>query len=191
MCLCPRKVIASGGWSLSTTSAFHGTVPLSAAKTNQVSNSILGFDDQTSFDSQVKKGTKAVEQNLPKCLPREKFACFAMLVKRGLRSSWFLSEMANDCIGKEVVKMVAAMQDGSVLLLENVMFHKEEEKNDPAFSKKLALLADLYVNDAFGTAHRAHASTEGVAKYLKPAVAGFLMQKVCMSIVQLPSLYSF
>lgn len=61
-------------------------------------------------------------------------------------------------------------------------FYKEEEKNDPEFAKKLASLADLYVNDAFGTAHRAHASTEGVAKYLKPSVAGFLMQKVCESL---------
>ncbi|KAJ6837593.1 phosphoglycerate kinase, cytosolic [Iris pallida] len=86
-------------------------------------------------------------------------------------------EMANDCIGEEVEKLVAALPDGGVLLLENVRFYKEEEKNDPEFAKKLASLADLYVNDAFGTAHRAHASTEGVAKYLKPAVAGFLMQK--------------
>ncbi|XP_042490574.1 phosphoglycerate kinase, cytosolic-like [Macadamia integrifolia] len=86
-------------------------------------------------------------------------------------------EMVNDCIGEEVQKMVAAFPDGGVLLLENVRFYKEEEKNDPEFAKKLAALADLYVNDAFGTAHRAHASTEGVAKYLKPAVAGFLMQK--------------
>ncbi|KAJ6849316.1 phosphoglycerate kinase, cytosolic [Iris pallida] len=86
-------------------------------------------------------------------------------------------EMANDCIGEEVEKVVAALPDGGVLLLENVRFYKEEEKNDPEFAKKLASLADLYVNDAFGTAHRAHASTEGVAKYLKPAVAGFLMQK--------------
>ncbi|KAH7861183.1 hypothetical protein Vadar_022754 [Vaccinium darrowii] len=74
-------------------------------------------------------------------------------------------KVANDCIGK-VVKMVATLQDGSVMLLENVMFYKEEEKNDPAFAKKLASLADLYVNDAFGAAHRAHAST-GVAKDFK------------------------
>ncbi|CAK7326062.1 unnamed protein product [Dovyalis caffra] len=86
-------------------------------------------------------------------------------------------KMANDCIGEEVEKMVAEIPEGGVLLLENVRFHKEEEKNDPEFSKKLASLAEVYVNDAFGTAHRAHASTEGVAKYLKPAVAGFLMQK--------------
>ncbi|KAJ0099445.1 hypothetical protein Patl1_20827 [Pistacia atlantica] len=86
-------------------------------------------------------------------------------------------KMADDCIGEEVQKLVATIPDGGVLLLENVRFYKEEEKNDPEFAKKLALLADLYVNDAFGTAHRAHASTEGVAKYLKPSVAGFLMQK--------------
>ncbi|KAF2295908.1 hypothetical protein GH714_035089 [Hevea brasiliensis] len=86
-------------------------------------------------------------------------------------------KMANDCIGEEVEKLVAELSDGGVLLLENVRFHKEEEKNDPEFSKKLAALADVYVNDAFGSAHRAHASTEGVAKYLKPSVAGFLMQK--------------
>ena len=86
--------------------------------------------------------------------------------------------MANDCIGEEVQKLAASLPDGGVLLLENVRFYKEEEKNDPEFAKKLASVADLYVNDAFGTAHRAHASTEGVTKYLKPAVAGFLMQKV-------------
>ncbi|XP_042499068.1 phosphoglycerate kinase, chloroplastic-like [Macadamia integrifolia] len=86
-------------------------------------------------------------------------------------------EKADDCIGPVVEKTVAALPEGSVLLLENVRFYKEEEKNDPEFAKKLASLADLYVNDAFGTAHRAHASTEGVTKFLKPSVAGFLLQK--------------
>lgn len=86
-------------------------------------------------------------------------------------------EMMNDCIGPEVEKSVGVIPNGGVLLLENVRFHKEEEKNDPEFAKKLASLADLYVNDAFGTAHRAHASTEGVTKFLNPCVAGFLMQK--------------
>lgn len=85
---------------------------------------------------------------------------------------------ADDCIGPEVEKLVASLPEGGVLLLENVRFYKEEEKNEPDFAKKLALLADLYVNDAFGTAHRAHASTEGVTKFLKPSVAGFLLQKV-------------
>jgi phosphoglycerate kinase len=83
----------------------------------------------------------------------------------------------DDCIGDEVAATVAAMQNGDVLLLENVRFHKEEEANDPAFAKKLASIADVYVNDAFGTAHRAHASTEGVTHYLSPCVAGLLIQK--------------
>ena len=83
----------------------------------------------------------------------------------------------NDCIGDEVASTVASMQNGDVLLLENVRFHAEEEKNDPEFAKQLASVADLYVNDAFGTAHRAHASTEGVTKYLSPSVAGYLIEK--------------
>ena len=83
----------------------------------------------------------------------------------------------DDCIGDEVTSKVAAMQNGQVLLLENVRFHKEEEKNDPEFAKQLAANADVYVNDAFGTAHRAHASTEGVTHYLSPSVAGYLMEK--------------
>ncbi|MCG3121607.1 MAG: Bifunctional PGK/TIM [bacterium] len=86
-------------------------------------------------------------------------------------------EMAPDCIGSEVEAMVNKMQPGQVLMLENVRFHKEEEKNDPEFAKKLAALGDVYVNDAFGSAHRAHASTEGIAKILKTAaVAGYLMK---------------
>ncbi|OHB28942.1 MAG: phosphoglycerate kinase [Desulfuromonadaceae bacterium GWC2_58_13] len=85
--------------------------------------------------------------------------------------------MAPDCIGPAVEQLVAAMRDGDVLLLENVRFYAGEEKNDPVFSAKLAELADVYVNDAFGTAHRAHASTEGVARILAPAAAGFLMEK--------------
>ncbi|MCC6476711.1 phosphoglycerate kinase [bacterium] len=85
--------------------------------------------------------------------------------------------MAPDCIGDEVVKVVNAMQPGQVVLLENLRFYAEEEKNDPEFAKKLAKLGDLYVNDAFGSAHRAHASTEGVTQFIKPAVAGYLMQK--------------
>lgn len=83
----------------------------------------------------------------------------------------------NDCIGAEPQKAIAALPEGGIVLLENVRFYAEEEANDPTFAQKLAELADLYVNDAFGTAHRAHASTEGVAKFLKPAVAGYLMQK--------------
>jgi phosphoglycerate kinase len=83
----------------------------------------------------------------------------------------------DDCIGDAVASQIAAMANGQVALLENVRFYPEEEKNDPEFAKKLAANADLYVNDAFGTAHRAHASTEGVTKYLSPAVAGYLIEK--------------
>jgi phosphoglycerate kinase len=83
----------------------------------------------------------------------------------------------NDCVGAEPQKAIAALPEGGIVLLENVRFHAEEEANDPAFAQKLAELADLYVNDAFGAAHRAHASTAGVARFLKPAVAGYLLQK--------------
>ncbi len=81
---------------------------------------------------------------------------------------------ANDCVGPVAREAVAGLQDGDILLLENVRFHPEEEANDPDFARELASLGELYVNDAFGTAHRAHASTEGIARYL-PAAAGFLM----------------
>jgi phosphoglycerate kinase len=84
---------------------------------------------------------------------------------------------APDCVGAEAERMAAALKDGEVLLLENLRFHAEEEQNDAAFAQRLAKLGDLYVNDAFGTAHRAHASTEGVAHLLHPAVAGHLMRK--------------
>ena len=83
----------------------------------------------------------------------------------------------DSCIGPDAEAKVAALADGGVVLLENVRFFAEEEKNDPAFAEKLAALADVYVNDAFGAAHRAHASTEGVTKFLRPSVAGFLMEK--------------
>lgn len=83
----------------------------------------------------------------------------------------------DDCVGDEVKARVAQMKEGDILLLENLRFYKGEEANDPEFSKKLAELGDVYVNDAFGAAHRAHASTAGVAEYLKPAAAGFLMEK--------------
>ncbi len=83
---------------------------------------------------------------------------------------------ASDCVGPEVEAQARALKPGEVLLLENLRFHKEEEKNDPDFAKRLAALGDVYVNDAFGSAHRAHASVEAVAHFL-PAAAGFLMEK--------------
>jgi phosphoglycerate kinase len=84
--------------------------------------------------------------------------------------------MAPDCIGRETAALADKLEDGQLMLLENVRFHAGETANDPTFAAQLAALAEVYVNDAFGTAHRAHASTEGVARILKPAVAGFLMQ---------------
>jgi len=84
---------------------------------------------------------------------------------------------AADCVGPEAEAASAALKAGEVLLLENLRFHAEEEANDPGFAEQLAKLADLYVNDAFGSAHRAHASTEGITRFLKPAVAGLLMEK--------------
>ncbi len=83
----------------------------------------------------------------------------------------------DDCIGEAVASTVNNMSNGQVVLLENLRFHNEEEANDPEFAKQLAANADLYVNEAFGTAHRAHASTEGVTKYLSPSVAGYLIEK--------------
>jgi phosphoglycerate kinase len=86
-------------------------------------------------------------------------------------------KLAQDCIGPETEKLVNEMKPGDVILLENLRFHKQEEKNDPEFAKQLASLGDVYINDAFGSAHRAHASTEGVTKYIKSCAAGYLMQK--------------
>ena len=85
--------------------------------------------------------------------------------------------LAPDCIGSDVEKMVNEMKPGDVILLENLRFHKQEEKNDPEFAKQLAKLGDVYINDAFGSAHRAHVSTEGVTKFIKTCAAGYLMQK--------------
>src|SRR6266568_7277541 len=84
---------------------------------------------------------------------------------------------ADDCVGDGVKKLVRELKDGQVLLLENLRFHPQEEANDEAFAKELASLADVWVNDAFGTAHRAHASTAGMAKFVKEKAAGFLIKK--------------
>jgi phosphoglycerate kinase len=90
--------------------------------------------------------------------------------------------LASDCIGEEVQKQIEGMKAGEVLLLENLRFHPEEEKNEESFSKALASLCDIYVNDAFGAAHRAHASTEGMTRYVKTLAAGFLMMKEVESL---------
>src|SRR5262252_2103641 len=86
-------------------------------------------------------------------------------------------EFADDCVGPEAQSKASALSDGQILLLENLRFHKEEEKNDDEFAKQLASLCDVYVNDAFGTAHRAHASTAGITRYVEKCAAGLLMEK--------------
>jgi phosphoglycerate kinase len=90
--------------------------------------------------------------------------------------------LATDCVGEEVQKQIEKMREGDFLLLENLRFHPEEEKNDEGFSKALASLCDVYVNDAFGAAHRAHASTEGMTRHMKIVAAGFLMMKEVESL---------
>merc|ERR1719313_1873708 len=127
----------------------------------------------------VDKGAKVLLSShlgRPKSGPEDKFS----LGPVAPRLSELLGKevvMAPDCIGDGVKECVDKMGEGDVLLLENTRFYKEEEKNVPEFAEKLAANADLFVNDAFGTAHRAHGSTEGVTKYLDTSVAGFLLQK--------------
>jgi phosphoglycerate kinase len=112
----------------------------------------------------------------PKGKPSPKYS----LAPVALRLNRLLNKevrFAKDCIGPEVEHLVAGMRPGDVLLLENLRFHAEEEKNDDGFARALAAFSDVYVNDAFGTAHRAHASTFGITRHVKQAVAGFLMKK--------------
>ena len=100
----------------------------------------------------------------------------APVAKRLSEKLGFEVKLASDVIGESAKKLAAEVKPGEAILLENLRFHAEEEKNDPAFAKELASMADVFVNDAFGTAHRAHASTEGVTHYL-PSVAGYLIGK--------------
>jgi len=112
----------------------------------------------------------------PKDGPEDKFRLTPVLGRMSELLSCPVAKV-DDCIGDEVAKAAADMEEGSILLLENVRFYKEETANEADFAEKLAAPADIFVNDAFGTAHRAHASTEGVSKFLTPSVAGFLLQK--------------
>jgi phosphoglycerate kinase len=112
----------------------------------------------------------------PKGKPEPKYSLKPVAVRLGELLGKSV-QFAPDCVGPEVEKLVAANANGDVLLLENLRFHSEEEKNDSAFAKQLAALCDVYVNDAFGAAHRAHASTAGIVSYVKQAAAGFLMEK--------------
>ena len=117
----------------------------------------------------------------PKGAPEAKFS-LAPVAKRLAELIGKPVAFTSDCIGPEAENAVKAMKSGDILLLENLRFHAEEEKNGPDFARALASLADVYVNDAFGTAHRAHASIVGVTKYLQPAVAGFLLEKELVNL---------
>jgi phosphoglycerate kinase len=112
----------------------------------------------------------------PKSGPEDKFSLGPCAERMGELLKQTVT-LAPDCIGEEVEKIVSAAKPGDVIMLENTRFYKEEEKNEAGFVEKLAKPFDLYVNDAFGTAHRAHASTEGVTKFLQPSVSGFLLAK--------------
>merc|ERR1719329_1103891 len=127
----------------------------------------------------VGKGARvAVSSHLgrPKDGPEDKFSLAPCADRMGELLGKDVA-LAPDCIGDDVAKMVDALEDGDVLMLENTRFYKEETKNESEFVEKLAAPFDMFVNDAFGTAHRAHASTEGVTKFLSPAVSGFLLAK--------------
>ena len=112
----------------------------------------------------------------PKGGPNPKYSLKPVAVRLGELLEMDV-KFAPDCVGDQVKAIVASMNDGEVLLLENLRFHPEEEKNVPEFAQQLAELGDVYINDAFGSAHRAHASTEGVTKFIKICVSGYLMQK--------------
>lgn len=112
----------------------------------------------------------------PKGGPNPKYSLKPVAVRLGELLEMDV-KFAPDCIGDQVKAIVASMNDGEVLLLENLRFHPEEEKNVPEFAQQLSELGDVYINDAFGSAHRAHASTEGVTKFIKICASGYLMQK--------------
>ena len=109
-----------------------------------------------------------------KCIPEMSLLPVAKSLSRHLETDVTL---APDCVGPEVEALVSSMKDGDVILLENLRFHEEETDNDPGFAQKLASLADVYVNDAFGTAHRAHASTEGITRFMDIVACGYLLKK--------------
>ena len=127
----------------------------------------------------ISSGGKAILMShlgRPKGQPNPKYSLRPVAVRLGQLLDLDV-KFAPDCIGDQVQTIVNKLKPGEVVLLENLRYHAEEEKNDPEFAKSLAELGDVYVNDAFGSAHRAHASTEGVTKYIKVCAAGYLMQK--------------
>ena len=149
-------------------------------------NESLQITDDTRIRASFPTITYAIEHGAKVILlshlgrPKGKVVPEMSLKPASVRLSELLGKsvrMANDCIGEEVKSEIERMQEGEVLLLENCRFHKGDEENDEAFSRALAELADIYVNDAFGAAHRAHASTVGLTRFVPISAAGFLMQK--------------
>ncbi|RJP62505.1 MAG: phosphoglycerate kinase [Ignavibacteriales bacterium] len=127
----------------------------------------------------IKDGGKAILMShlgRPKGQPKSEFSLKPVAVRLGELVDTKV-KFAPDCVGEQVKSIVDTMEDGEVLLLENLRFHAEEEKNNSKFAEQLAKLGDVYINDAFGSAHRAHASTEGITKYIKTCASGYLMQK--------------
>jgi len=140
------------------------------------------------IETLITKGAKVIlTSHLGRPIKKDKETGEVKIIKEGNSLAPIATRLAEvlgkpvafveDCIGETVTAKVATLNNGDVLLLENVRFYPEEEANNPEFAKKLAANADLYVNDAFGTAHRAHASTQGVTNYLSPSVAGYLIEK--------------
>src|SRR3954463_12934807 len=131
-----------------------------------------------SIEYALQQGAKAVilcsHLGRPKGKPSEEFSLRPVAARLGELLKRPVT-FAEDCIGEPAKRAVASAPDGGIVLLENLRFHPEEEKNDPAFAAQLAALADVYVNDAFGSAHRAHASTEGIVRHVKESAAGLLM----------------
>jgi phosphoglycerate kinase len=152
-------------------------VPLDDA--HQITNDGRIRSTLPTINRAVDEGAKVIlcsHLGRPKGRPDPAFS-LAPIAKRLQRLLGKEVTFAPDCIGSEVEKLVAKMNSGDVLLLENLRFHPEEEKNDETFSKALATLGDVYINDAFGAAHRAHASIVGITKFIKVAAAGFLLKK--------------
>ncbi len=152
-------------------------VPLDDA--HQITNDGRIRSTLPTINRAVDEGAKVIlcsHLGRPKGKPDPAFS-LAPVAKRLQRLLGKEVTFAPDCIGSEVGKLVANMKPGDVLLLENLRFHPEEEKNDETFSKALAALGDVYINDAFGAAHRAHASIVGITKFIKVAAAGFLLKK--------------
>ncbi|TPW09682.1 MAG: phosphoglycerate kinase, partial [bacterium] len=143
-------------------------------------NCPIGDDGQVSDDTRIVAALPTLrylsEKGGPKGAPEPRYSMAPVAARLAQRLKLPVVT-AGDCIGADVEAAATALPEGGFLMLENLRFHPGEETNDPEFARALARSADLYVNDAFGTAHRAHASTVGITRFLSPSAAGFLMEK--------------